>query len=80
MMPAFNLLDEPWIPVRSLAGEVSEIGLLELFERASQLEGLAETSPPNLVALYRVLLAITHRALTRALGTWKDADRASTLR
>ncbi|MFO1322347.1 MAG: type I-E CRISPR-associated protein Cse1/CasA [Burkholderiales bacterium] len=76
MTPAFNLLDEPWIPVRSLAGEVREVGLLELFERASQLEGLAETSPPNLVALYRVLLAVTHRALTRTLGTWKDADRA----
>ena len=33
MTPAFNLLDEPWIPVRSLAGEVREVGLLELFER-----------------------------------------------
>lgn len=76
MTPAFNLLDEPWIPVRTLAGEVSEVGLLELFEHASQLEGLAETSPPNVAALYRMLLAITHRALTRTLGTWKDADRA----
>jgi len=73
---AFNLLDERWIPVRDLDGNVREVGLLELFDSASRLEGLAETSPPNLIALYRILLAITHRALTHAVGTWKDADRA----
>ncbi len=76
VVPALNLLDTPWLPVRMLDGQVMEVGLLELFERASQIEGLAETSPPNLVALYRLLLAITHRALTRSLGTWTDRDRA----
>lgn len=74
--PAFNLLDTPWVPVRMLDGQVMEVGLVELFERASQIEGLAETSPPNLVALYRLLLAITYRALTRSLGIWTDRDRA----
>lgn len=74
--PAFNLLDTPWLPVRMLDGQVTELGLLKLFEQASQVEGLAETSPPNLVALCRLLLAITHRALTRSLGTWTDRDRA----
>lgn len=74
--PALNLLDTPWLPVHLLDGQVKEVGLLELFERASQIEGLAETSPPNLVALYRLLLAITHRALTRSLGNWKDRDSA----
>ncbi|MFN4266580.1 MAG: type I-E CRISPR-associated protein Cse1/CasA [Aquabacterium sp.] len=73
---AFNLLDEPWVPVRFNDGLVREIGLLELFDRASDIIGLAETSPPNLVAIYRVLLAITNRALTTELGPWKDADRA----
>lgn len=76
MTPTFNLLDEPWIPVRTLQGAVREVGLLELFEHAEKFEGLVETSPPNLVALYRVLLAVTHRGLTKSLGTWKDADRA----
>lgn len=74
--PSLNLLDTPWLPVRMLDGHVMEVGLLDLFERASQIAGLAETSPPNLVALYRLLLAITHRALTRSLGTWTDRDRA----
>lgn len=74
--PTFNLLDTPWLPVRMLDGQVIEVGLLDLFAQASQIEGLAETSPPNLVALYRLLLAITHRALTRSLCTWTDRDRA----
>jgi len=74
--PALNLLETPWLPVRMQDGRVMEVGLLELFERASEIEGLAETSPPNLVALYRLLLAITHRALTRSLGIWTDRDRA----
>lgn len=74
--PTINLLDAAWLPVRMLDGHVKEVGLLEMFECASQVEGLAETSPPNLVALYRLLLAITHRALTRSLGKWTDRDRA----
>ena len=75
-LPAFNLLDSLWLPVRFLDGRHAELGLLALFEQAAQIEGLAETSPPNLVALYRLLLAITHRALTRQLGRWTDQDRA----
>ena len=74
--PALNLLDTPWLPVRMLDGQVTELSLLELFADASRIEGLAETSPPNLVAMYRLLLAITHRALTRSLGSWTDSDRA----
>lgn len=76
MKPSFNLLDERWVPVRFSTGEVREIGLLELFARAGDIIALAETSPPNLIALYRLLLAITHRALLRARGGWKDRDRA----
>lgn len=74
--PIFNLLDSPWLPVRYLDGRNADVGLLVLFAQAAQIEGLAETSPPNLVALYRLLLAITHRALTRQLGHWTDRDRA----
>ena len=75
-MPAFNLIDEPWVPVRFHDGSTEELGLLELFVRAQEIEGLAENSPPNLVALHRILLAILHRALTRQLGRWTDRDRA----
>ncbi|MDH4389964.1 MAG: type I-E CRISPR-associated protein Cse1/CasA [Aquabacterium sp.] len=75
-MPTFNLIDEPWVPVRFHDGSTEELGLLALFVRAQEIEGLAENSPPNLVALHRILLAILHRALTRQLGRWTDRDRA----
>ncbi len=75
-MKAFNLLDEPWLPVRLLDGRVCDLGLLELFERAGAISALAETAPPSLIAEYRLLLAITHRALAHTLGRWTDADRA----
>lgn len=76
MTPAFNLLDEQWLPVRFTDGTIKDVGLIELFERAGQITALAETSPPSLIACYRILLAITHRALTRSLGAWKEKDRA----
>lgn len=75
-MKAFNLLEEPWLPVRMRDGQVQEMGLLETFARASEISALAETAPPSLIAQYRLLLAITHRALTLAFDTWKDKDRA----
>lgn len=78
--PALNLLDSAWIPVRQRGGLVTELGLLELFAQARDIESLAETSPPNLVALHRLLLAITHRALCNAPGRWTDADRAGWFR
>ena len=80
MTKAFNLLDEPWIPVRTRSGDVRDVGLLDALLHASEYAGLAETSPPNLIALYRLLLAITHRALTTQHGPWRDADRASWFR
>lgn len=74
--PAFNLLDEPWIPVRTCGGEVREISLAEALLNAGDYATLAETSPPNLIALYRLLLAVLHRALTTNNGAWRNADRA----
>lgn len=76
MRKDFSLLDEPWLPVRLADGRVLELGLLEVFERSGEIVALAETAPPSLVAQYRLLLAITHRALAMALGHWRDKDRA----
>jgi len=75
-LPFFNLLDEPWIPVRTLHGESLEVGLTELFQNAGDFRSIEEASPPNLIALHRLLLAILHRALTLHYGPWKTADRA----
>lgn len=73
---AFCLLDEPWLPVRLTDGRVVALGLLEVFARSDEIVALADTSPPNLVAQYRLLLAITHRALVSSIGQWRDKDRA----
>jgi CRISPR system Cascade subunit CasA len=71
----FCLLDEPWLPVLT-NGHVEPLSLLDVFHRSDEISALVETSPPSLVAEYRLLLAITHRALTRAFGSWQDEDRA----
>lgn len=76
MTPAFNLLDEPWIPVRTLTGEVRDINLSDALLKARDYTALAETSPPNLIALHRLLLAVLHRALTTHHEKWNDQDRA----
>lgn len=73
---AFNLLDERWLPVTWHGGAAGAVGLRELFARSADIAGLAEPSPPAFVALHRVLLAITHRALTLQFGRWSDTDRA----
>ena len=75
MSKDFCLLDEPWLPVRLADGRVLELGLLEVFDRSGEIVALAETAPPSLVAQYRLLLAITHRALAMAFGNWRDKDR-----
>lgn len=75
MTQDFCLLDEPWLPVRMADGKVIEVGIVEAFQRSGEIVALAETAPPSLVAEYRILLAITHRALVTAFGTWSERDR-----
>ena len=76
MSKYFNLLDERWLPVCMTNGSLRDVGLLELFEQAGQIRALTETSPPSVIAIYRLLLAIAHRALSRLPSGWKDRDRA----
>lgn len=74
MTKEFNLLDEPWLPVRMQNGEQKELGLLALFAQAERIVALADTAPPALMAQYRLLLAITHRALSESTPGWKQRD------
>ncbi|MFI5649236.1 type I-E CRISPR-associated protein Cse1/CasA [Kitasatospora sp. NPDC051705] len=71
--PAYDLLDEPWIPVRWIAVQGTNdtavsatvrpprVGLRELLLRAHEIAQIAIADPPALSALYRVLYAITAR-------------------
>jgi len=73
----YNLLDEPWLAVRFKSGAVQAVGLREALHRSGEILSLADTSPPSLVAQYRLLLAIVHRALVKSQGTWRNRDRAA---
>ncbi len=55
---AFNLLDEPWIRVRMLNGEVLDVSLDKVFESAHQISGLAGEIPTQDVAMLRLLEAV----------------------
>jgi CRISPR system Cascade subunit CasA len=60
---AFNLVDEPWLPVRLLDGTRCELGLVDTLTRAHELAGLDIEFPTQEPALLRLLLAVCYRAL-----------------
>lgn len=64
----FNLVDEPWIPVRSHDGVAREVSLRELYRAAPQLEGLALEFPLEHVAVTRILVGVLQSALGGPLG------------
>lgn len=70
----YDLLTEPWIPVRPLDGSpVREVGLREVLlspERYASVEG---ETPLVTAALYRLLLAILHRGLKGPQGAREAA-------
>lgn len=58
----YDLLTEPWLPVADRKGQQSMVGLLALFERAHELRTLVLETPDVTAGVYRMLLAILHRA------------------
>lgn len=86
----FNLLDEPWVRVRTLEGSVKELGLLEVFRRAPEIAGLSGESATQDMAVFRLLEAILLAAgrrlpitrQTRPAETWEalQEDQAYAVR
>lgn len=62
-MLSFNLLDEPWIPVLGLDRFRKEISLRDALLNASSFVAVEHNSPLATIAIYRMLLAVLHRAL-----------------
>ena len=62
-MSEFNLIDEPWIPVRFLDGRRAELGIRDTLLHAKELAGIEDQSPLVVAALHRLLLAVLYRAL-----------------
>lgn len=51
----FNVLSEPWIPVKTSDGVVKELGILELLEKAPELLEIADAMPHYEYGIYRML-------------------------
>lgn len=62
-MSRFNLIDEPWIPVRGINGNRRELGIKDTLIQAKALSVIEAPSPLVTAALHRFLLAILYRAL-----------------
>ena len=70
----FNLLDEPWIIVKTKANETKTWSILELFEHAHEAQELAGELPTQDIAIMRLLLAIMHGTfVTENIETVYDA-------
>ncbi|WP_295715841.1 type I-E CRISPR-associated protein Cse1/CasA [uncultured Mitsuokella sp.] len=58
----FNLLDEPWIIVKTKSNETKTWSILETFAHAHEAQSLAGELPTQDIAIMRLLLAIMHGA------------------
>ncbi len=74
-MSRFNLIDEPWIPVRRKDGSFAELGIKDVLLAAKELSGIEDPSPLVVASLYRFLLAVLYRALEGPT----DIDQAKVL-
>jgi CRISPR system Cascade subunit CasA len=61
--PRFNLIDEPWIPVRYPDGRTAKLGIRETLLTADRIAEIQDASPLIVVALHRLLLAVLYPAL-----------------
>lgn len=58
----FDLLEEPWLPVRYLDGSAGEVSIRTAFRRAAEIREITGELPTQTFALTRLLLAIIYRA------------------
>ena len=74
-MSRFNLIDEPWIPVRFPDGRRDALGIRDILLRAGEIAAIEDPSPLVVAALHRFLLAVLYRALQGPT----DIEQAKTL-
>ena len=69
----FDLLNEPWIPVRELTDKTTEVGLLEAVAGAHRYSAFAAESPIVNISLLRLLVAFSQRVFGPGdATTWAD--------
>jgi CRISPR system Cascade subunit CasA len=81
--PSFNLVDRPWLrPVwlRQHDPAKESVGLKDLLEQAHRIRRLVGDTPPQTIALHRLLLAILHRVHPcTSTGEWAQVWKADQL-
>lgn len=55
MKPAFNVLNDPWIPVTSLEGKQEKLGIRNALENAHHYKEVSSVSPLEEYSIYRFL-------------------------
>ena len=86
-MNSFNLMDQPWISVRTADGDIDTVSILNLFENSKNYSSRATELPLTDFALLRILLTILHRSwaeskaesLDDAIEHWKEKWEALSL-
>lgn len=59
----FDLVVEPWIYCRTKSGVTDLLSLRDIFSQAHEILEITDNNPLTVAALYRLLLAIIHRAV-----------------
>lgn len=82
--PRFNLIDDPWIVVRTIRGDTETISMRAAFTRAHDLRRLSGDLPSQDFAVLRILLAVIYRALRESakedpLSFWTELWNAPEL-
>ena len=78
MSPSFNLIDQAWIPCVTVDGDLIEVSLRDLLQRAPELREIACATPIQSAAVLPLVLAILHRVFGPArLAEWKALWDAS---
>lgn len=72
-MPTFDLVTQPWIPLRE-SGALRLASLEQALLEARRFERIEDPSPLVTAALHRLLLAILHRALEGPDDAWQAAE------
>ena len=72
----YNLIDEPWIAVRTEDGGVTEVGLRDALLSAHIYTGLAGETKPQDFAVLRLLLAVLNTVFSRYDAEGNEIDLA----
>lgn len=71
---SFSLIDEPWILVRFLNGEIEELSIREVFTRAIEIQDIVGELPTQTFTITRLLLAIllgSLRPIVEPVAEWQ---------